>query len=127
MSWPSIASALRRQISEFHTWLSLRATRSNLPPAMLNHDGDCFVTPLLAMTKGERRGYLFMFQMSVASCHWPPIFRHTTTYLPVTCSGGCAFVLKLNVPISRAAPGPSDCTSRSEEHTSELQSHSFIS
>src|SRR5947209_4806644 len=56
-------------------------------------------------------GYLFVFQMSVASCHCPPIFRHTTTYLPVTCSGGCAFVLKLNVPISRAAPGPSDWTS----------------
>src|SRR5262249_24323888 len=55
--------------------------------------------------------YLFMFQMSVESCHWPPILRQTTTYLPVTCSDGCAFVLNTKVPTSRAAPGPSDCTS----------------
>src|SRR5205823_12318734 len=85
MSWPSIASALRRQISSFRGF----GDRAIVPPG----------------------GYLFMFQMSVASCHCPPIFRHTTTYLPVICSGGCAFVLKLNVPISRAAPGPSDWTS----------------
>src|SRR5437763_1624049 len=85
MFWPSIASALRRQISSFRGF------------------GDGAVVP--------PGGYLFMFQMSVASCHCPPIFRHTTTYLPVICSGGCAFVLKLNVPISRAAPGPSDWTS----------------
>src|ERR1051325_417334 len=85
MSWPSIVSALRRQISSFRGL----GDRAVVAPG----------------------GYLFMFQMSVASCHCPPIFRHTTTYLPVTCSGGCAFVLKLNVPISRAAPGPSDCTS----------------
>src|SRR5947199_7381731 len=85
MSWPSIASALRRQISSFRGF----GDRAIVPPG----------------------GYLFVFQMSVASCHCPPILRHTTTYLPVICSGGCAFVLKLNVPISRAAPGPSDWTS----------------
>src|SRR5205085_8802174 len=79
------ASALRRQISSFRGF----GDRAVVAPG----------------------GYLFMFQLSVASCHCPPIFRHTTTYLPVICSGGCAFVLKLNVPISRAAPGPSDWTS----------------
>src|SRR5438094_8553400 len=66
-----------------------------IPRRIATPDGDCFVAPLLSMTGVKWSGsYLFMFQMSVASCHWPPILRHTTTYLPVTSFGGCAFVLQ---------------------------------
>src|SRR5262249_15858959 len=84
--------------------------RSNLLPALPNPMG--LLRRYAPGNDRERaQRYLFMFQMSVESHHWPPILRQTTTYLPVTCSGGCGFVLNAKVPTSRAAPGPSDCTS----------------
>src|SRR5262245_49787944 len=54
--------------------------------------------------------YLPSFQISAASFQSPPIFSHTTRYLPVTSFGIGPLVLK--VPISRAAEGPSGLTSR---------------
>jgi hypothetical protein len=45
--------------------------------------------------------------MSVASFQPVPIFSHTTTYLPATSFGFAPLVLRLKVPISRAAEGPS--------------------
>src|SRR6266480_4830059 len=51
-------------------------------------------------------------QISAASFQSFPIFSHTTTYLPVTSFGVGPLVLRLKVPISRAAEGPSGLTSR---------------
>src|SRR6516164_11097546 len=59
-----------------------------------------------------RAAYLPSFQISVPSFQSPPIFSQTTTYFPVTSCGFGPLVLKLKVPISRAAEGPSDLTSR---------------
>src|SRR5262245_61274875 len=56
--------------------------------------------------------YLPSFQISAASFQSPPIFSHTTRYLPVTSFGIGPLVLRLKVPISRAAEGPSGLTSR---------------
>jgi hypothetical protein len=51
--------------------------------------------------------YLPSFQMSAASFQSLPTFSHTTTYFPVTSCGVGPLVFRLNVPISRAAEGPS--------------------
>src|SRR5215831_7445389 len=56
--------------------------------------------------------YLPSFHISTASFQSSPTFSHTTTYFPPTSCGIGLFVLRLNVPISRAAVGPSDLTSR---------------
>src|SRR5262249_61138489 len=56
--------------------------------------------------------YLPSFQISAASFQSFPIFSHNTTNLPVTSFGLAPFVMKLKVPISRAAEGPSGLTSR---------------
>jgi hypothetical protein len=45
--------------------------------------------------------------ISAASCRSFPTFSQTTTYFPVTSCGFAPLVFKLNVPISRAAAGPS--------------------
>src|SRR5215471_19913907 len=55
--------------------------------------------------------YLPSFQISFASFHSLPTFSQTTTYFPLTSCGGAPFVFRLNVPISRAADGPSAFTS----------------
>jgi hypothetical protein len=57
--------------------------------------------------RGHHYAYLSSFQISAASFQSLPIFSHTTTYLPVTSCGVGPFVLRLKVPISRAAEGPS--------------------
>src|SRR5262249_11214970 len=62
------------------------------------------------LTSG-RAGYLPSFQISAASFQSFPIFSHTTRYLPVTSCGRGPLVLRLKVPISRAAEGPSALTS----------------
>src|SRR5262245_14536919 len=49
--------------------------------------------------------YLPSFQISAASFQSLPIFSHTTRYLPVTSCGVGPLVLRLKVPISRAAEG----------------------
>src|SRR6202048_735801 len=51
--------------------------------------------------------YLPSFQISAASLQSFPIFSQTTTYLPVTSFGLPPLVLRLKVPISRAAAAPS--------------------
>src|SRR6202171_5647689 len=56
--------------------------------------------------------YLPSFQISVASFQSFPTFSQTTTYFPVTSCGVGPLVFRLKVPISRAAEGPSDLTSR---------------
>src|SRR5262245_12546516 len=56
--------------------------------------------------------YLPSFQISAASFQSLLIFSHTTRYLPVTSFGVGPLVLRLKVPISRAAEGPSGLTSR---------------
>src|SRR5262245_1585569 len=56
--------------------------------------------------------YLPSFQISAASIQSLPIFSHTTRYLPVTSFGVDPLVLRLKMPISRAADGPSGLTSR---------------
>src|ERR1700730_7959991 len=56
--------------------------------------------------------YLPSFQISAASLQSFPIFSQTTTYLPVTSFGLPPLVLRLKVPISRAAEAPSGLTSR---------------
>src|SRR5262245_35668808 len=56
--------------------------------------------------------YLPSFQISAASFQSSPTFSHTTTYLPTISCGEAPLVLRLKVPISRAADGPSDLTSR---------------
>jgi hypothetical protein len=48
--------------------------------------------------------------MSAASFQSLPIFSHTTRYLPVTSCGVGPLVLRLKVPISRAADGPNGLT-----------------
>src|SRR5215204_807856 len=55
--------------------------------------------------------YLPSFQISVASFQSFPTFSHTTTYLPLTSCGVAPLLLRVKVPISRAADGPSDLTS----------------
>src|SRR5262249_21962062 len=60
----------------------------------------------------QRGPYLPSFQISAASFQSLPIFSHTTRYLPVTSCGVGPLVLRLKVPISRAAEGPSGFTSR---------------
>jgi hypothetical protein len=55
--------------------------------------------------------YLPSSQISAASFQSLPIFSHTTTYLPVTSCGVGPLVLRLKVPISRAAEDPSGLTS----------------
>src|SRR6185437_6404250 len=59
-----------------------------------------------------RGTYLPSFQMSAASFQSSPTFSHTTTYFPDTSCGVGPLVLRLKVPISRAADGPRDLTSR---------------
>ena len=54
----------------------------------------------------------YSFQISDASFQSFPTFSQTTTYFPVTSCGEGDLVLKLKVPISRAALGPSDLTSK---------------
>jgi hypothetical protein len=51
--------------------------------------------------------YLPSFQISAASFLSLPIFSHTTRYLPVISCGVGPLVLRLKVPISRAAEDPS--------------------
>src|SRR6478609_3153403 len=60
--------------------------------------------------KSETAAY--SFQISDESFQSFPTFSQTTTYFPVTSCGEGALVLKLKVPISRAALGPSDLTSK---------------
>src|SRR6516164_3260297 len=60
----------------------------------------------------KRGSYFPSFQISAASFQSLPIFSHTTRYLPVTSCGVGPLVLRLKVPISRAAEGPSGLTSR---------------
>src|SRR6201985_3688864 len=62
--------------------------------------------------QGRGGRYLPSFQMSVASFQSLPTFSQTTTYFPVTSWGVGPLVFRLKVPISRAAEGPSDLTSR---------------
>src|SRR5262249_6364772 len=60
----------------------------------------------------KRGSYFPSFQISAASFQSLPIFSHTTRYLPVTSCGVGPLVLRLKVPLSRAAEGPSGLTSR---------------
>src|ERR1700716_1090277 len=62
--------------------------------------------------KSRPAAYLPSFQISAASFQSFPTFSQTTTYFPVTSCGDGALVFKLKVPISRAAEGPSDLTSK---------------
>src|SRR5215211_4678365 len=62
--------------------------------------------------RGAERPYLPSFQMSVASFQSFPTFSQITTYLPLSSCGDEPFVLSVKVPISRAADGPNDFTSR---------------
>ena len=56
--------------------------------------------------------YLPSFQISAASFHSPRTFSHTTRYFPEISFGVGSLVIKLNVPISRAAWGLKRLTSR---------------
>src|SRR5262249_5926153 len=56
--------------------------------------------------------YLPSFQISAASFHSPRTFSHTTRYFPEISFGVASLVIKLNVPVSRAAWGLNRLTSR---------------
>src|SRR5215211_1445602 len=62
--------------------------------------------------RGTERAYLPSFQMSVASFQSFPTFSQITTNLPLISWGVAPLVLRVNVPISRAAEAPNDFTSR---------------
>src|SRR5262249_45340889 len=60
---------------------------------------------------GRADFYLPSFQISAASFHWPRKRSHTTRYFPEISFGDAPLVVRLKVPISRAAAGPSRLTS----------------
>jgi Sulfatase-modifying factor enzyme 1 len=64
-----------------------------------------------ARRRAASHAYFPSFQMSAASCQSFPTFSQITTYFPVTSCGFGPFVFRANVPISRAAAGPSGFTS----------------
>src|SRR4029079_6162435 len=57
------------------------------------------------------RPYLPSFHMSVVSFQSFPACAQKTTYFPITSCGVGPLVFRANVPISRAAEGPSGLTS----------------
>src|SRR5262249_16000386 len=97
----------------------LRARRERPRRRRAGHERDELAAATHSITSSARkRGhslsgfYLPSFQISAASFQSLPIFSHTTRYLPVTSFGIGPLVLRLKVPISRAADGPSGLTSR---------------
>ena len=65
----------------------------------------------IIMIYSDKRSYFPSFHMSVVSFQSFPTFSQTTTYFPVTSCGVVPLVFRANVPISRAAEGPSGLTS----------------
>src|SRR5215471_904055 len=61
---------------------------------------------------GYVQGHLSMFQMSWSSFHWPCSLGQTAAYLSASSCGLAPLVVKVAVPIPRAASGPSGFTSR---------------
>src|SRR5512143_4217144 len=67
---------------------------------------------LLTQSGHPLTSYLPSFQISAASLHSPWTLSHTTRYLPETSFGDGSLVVKLKIPISRAAEGLNRFTSR---------------
>src|SRR5262249_17274087 len=69
-----------------------------------NRHRDCTAKCLSFLTQSGNY-YLPSFQISAASFHSPRIFSQTTRYFPEISFGVVSLVMKLNVPVSRAAWG----------------------
>src|SRR5690348_15227779 len=59
----------------------------------------------------EAPPYFPSFQISAESFHRPSVLSHRTRYFPEISFGAASFVVKVKVPISRAAFGPNRLTS----------------
>src|SRR5215472_5188328 len=90
----------------------LRARRERPRSRAAEQRDEVALVHSITLSARKRGSYLPSFQISAASFQSLPIFSHTTRYLPVTSCGVGPLVLRLKVPISRAAEGPSGFTSR---------------